>query len=48
MLDDNQLEQALSIFTAIRDQDPTTDWGIEAASYIQQITAMQSQTGSVL
>jgi hypothetical protein len=47
MLDEGNIVQALPIFTAIRDQDPTTDWGIEAASYIQQITAIQSQTGSL-
>lgn len=47
MLDEGNIAQALPIFTAIRDQDPTTDWGIEAASHIQQITSLQNQTGSV-
>jgi hypothetical protein len=44
MIDDGYLDEALSILTAIRDQDPTTDWGIEAESQIQQITALQNQT----
>jgi tetratricopeptide (TPR) repeat protein len=47
MIDDGHSDQALPILTAIRDQDPTTDWGIEAASQIRQITALQNQTGVV-
>ena len=44
MINDDRLDQARSILTAIRDQDPTTDWGIEAASQIDQITILQNQT----
>ncbi len=47
MLDSGQIDRALPIFTSIRDQDPTTDWGIEAANQIRTITSLQSQTGSV-
>jgi hypothetical protein len=47
MIDDGRIDQALPIFTQIRDQDPTTDWGIEAANQINQITSLQNQTGSV-
>ena len=44
MIDESKIEQALPILRAIRDQDPTTDWGIEAASQIDQIIALEQQT----
>jgi tetratricopeptide (TPR) repeat protein len=47
MLDTGKIEQALPIFTAIRDQDPTSDWGIEAASQIRAIAWLHNQTESV-
>lgn len=47
MLDEGKIDQALPILRVIRDQDSTTDWGIEAANQIDQIIALQNQTGSV-
>ncbi len=46
MLDSGQIDRALPIFTAIRDQDPTTDWGIEAANQVRMIASLQNQTGT--
>ncbi len=47
MLDEGKIVEALPIFMSIRNQDPTTDWGMEAASEIQHITILQNQTGSL-
>jgi predicted Zn-dependent protease len=47
MLDSGQIDRALPILTQVRDQDPTTDWGIEAANQINMITSLQNQTGTI-
>lgn len=44
LFDAAQIEQALPIFKAIRDLDPHTDWGLEAANYIQNIEALMNQS----
>ncbi len=47
LLDTGDIYQALPIFMAIRDLDPGTDWGIEAAHSISSIQSIQNQSGSV-
>lgn len=40
-------EQAIPILLAIRDLDPTTDWGIEADTTLRNIEFMRSQSGTI-
>lgn len=46
LYEEGNLDQALPIFTAVHDIDPTVDWAIEAGDYIRTIQAKKTQSGS--
>lgn len=47
LFDEGKYDQALPIFIAIRDQNPSADWSIEANDSIYAIEKINSQSGVV-
>jgi hypothetical protein len=47
LYEDGSIDEALSVFTNIRDIDTTSDWWIEAANYIRVIEALKIHSGSL-
>ena len=47
LFDEGKYDQALPIFIAIRDQNPSADWAIEANDSIHAIEKINSQSGVV-
>ncbi len=47
LFDEEKYDQALPIFIMIRDQNPSTDWAIEANDSIHAIEKINSQSGTI-
>lgn len=47
LYEDGSIDEALSVFTNIRDIDTTSDWWIEATNYIRVIEALKIHSGSL-
>lgn len=47
LYEEGNLDQALPIFTAIHEFDPSVDWAIEAGEYIRTIESRKNQSGSL-